>query len=200
MIRLRRPSKKEIGDQLGRSGQRLSYPEVGATANLPSLETLSVNYDVDRSQFALGTGRDLFERARSSLLEWRHFDIPWLELHGATAQASSGQVVATLTRASGLWFLNPCRVVYTEGASHPSTEAAFAYGTLSGHVECGEERFTVRFDPVTGEVTYEILAFSRPAILLSKLAYRWVRRVQRRFVASSAEALSRACRPTRRCS
>jgi uncharacterized protein (UPF0548 family) len=172
----------------------MNYPEVGATADPAALEALAVHYNVDRHHFDLGTGRDLFERARASLLAWRHFDIPWLELLGATAAPSPGQVVATLTHVAGVWFLNPCRVVYTEGLSSPSSEGAFAYGTVSGHVESGEERFAVRFDPTTAAVSYEILAFSRPAILLTKLANRWVRRLQRRFALSSAEALARACR------
>jgi uncharacterized protein (UPF0548 family) len=200
VIRLRRPSAEEIGVRLSRSDEAFSYPEVGATADLDSLPRLAVDYDVDRNQFALGTGRDLFEQARSHLLAWRHFDIPWIELHGARARVSSGQVVATLARAVAIWFLNPCRVVYTDDASDSSNEAAFAYGTLPGHVECGEERFRVYIDPINEKVTYEIVAFSRPAILLSKLGRRWVRRIQKRFVVSSAEALARACRPTRRCS
>jgi uncharacterized protein (UPF0548 family) len=198
LIRLHRPSEQEINARLLSLDQPFSYPEAGATANLASLDALAANYNIDRHQFTLGTGRDLFEEACSSLMAWCHFDIPWLELHGAKAQPSPGQVVATLTRVSGVWFLNPCRVVYTEGVSTDSTETAFAYGTLSGHAECGEERFTVRLNPTTAEVTYEILAFSRPAILLAKLANRWVRRIQRRFATSSADALARACRPTRR--
>jgi uncharacterized protein (UPF0548 family) len=84
------------------------------------------------------------------LLAWRHFEIPWLELHGAR-DVASGQVVATLTSVAGLWFLNPCRVVYLE--SPPDRHAAFfAYGTLRGHAECGEERFQVSFDAATEAV------------------------------------------------
>ena len=196
MIRLRRPSLEEVGTRLALCDRPHSYTEVGATADITSLQSIAVSYDVDRYCFPLGTGRDFFEQARSSLLTWRHFDIPWLELQGSKTPAIAGQVVATLTRASGLWFLNPCRVVYTEFPSDPSNEAAFAYGTLPGHVERGEERFTVRFNPITEEVSYEILSFSRPAVLLSKLGYPRVRRLQRRFAAESAEALSRACRPT----
>ncbi len=200
MIRLRRPSRDEIDAQLDIPDRPFSYPEVGATADLSSFESVAVAYDLDRHQFPLGQGRDLFERARSSLLAWRHFDIPWLEFQGGKTQVGSGQVVATLTHVFWLWFLNPCRVVYTEGFSDLSNEAAFAYGTLSGHVERGEERFTVHFNPTTDEVTYEILAFSRPAVPVSKLGRPWVRRLQKRFAASSADALMRACRSTRRCS
>jgi uncharacterized protein (UPF0548 family) len=196
VIRPWRPSQAGIDAQLSRSDQPFNYREVGATAGLTSFEAIAVNYDIDRHRVRLGTGRDLFERARSALLAWRHFEIPWLELQGTKTQVSLDQVVATLTRASGLWFLNPCRVVYMEGTSNPSTEAAFAYGTLSGHVERGEERFAVHFDPSTGEVSYRVLAFSRPAVLVSKLGRPWVRRLQKRFAIASADALARACRPT----
>ena len=193
MIRFRRPSKIEIEARLSLSGSPFSYPEVGATATSTTLDAIAPHYDVDRNRFRLGTGRDLYAVARKSLLAWRQFELPWLELHGAEAQPSTGQVVATLTPYLGLWFLNPCQVVYTELADDSANETAFAYGTLSGHVEAGEERFSVGFDPTTQEVVYEILAFSRPALLLSKIGYLWIRRVQKRFARSSAEALARAC-------
>ena len=191
MIRLRRPSKEEIGGYLGSPQLAFSYPEVGATADLRSTERLAAEYDVDREQFALGAGRACFEVARAALLGWRHFEIPWLELHGVTRPVEPGQVVATQTRAAGLWFVNRCRVVYAQDRSASPDVVAFAYGTLSGHVERGEERFAVHFDPNTELVSYEILAFSRPAHPISKAGYRWVRRLQRRFRASSAEALAR---------
>ena len=149
-------------------------------------------YDLDHHQFRLGTGRDLFERARAALGAWRHFEVPWIEFHGAAAPVEPGQVVATLARVAGVWFLNPCRVVYSELLPDPCNVAAFAYGTLRGHSECGEERFTVSFDPASEEVRYEIAAFSRPAIVLSKLGYPLARRIQRRFAVSSAQALARA--------
>ncbi len=125
-------------------------------------------------------------------MAWRHFEIPWLELHGATSPVMSGQAVATLVRVASFWFLNPCRVVYTELPPEASNVAAFAYGTLPGHAECGEERFSVSFHPVTQEVRYELFAFSRPAVVLSRLGYPLARRLQSRFAVCSAEALARA--------
>jgi uncharacterized protein (UPF0548 family) len=193
VIRLRRPSRDEIRAELRVAGRPFSYAEVAATADPARFAALAANYDLDRHCFPLGDGRDLFERARASLLSWDHFEIAWLELLGAGTPPCAGQTVATLTRAAGLWFLNACRVVYVEGDGGSSNEVAFAYGTLPGHVEQGEERFAVCFDPATGAVTYRITAFSRPAVLATKVAKPWVRRIQRRFAASSAEALARAC-------
>ena len=100
--------------------------------------------------------------------------------------------MASLARVCGLWFLNPCRVVWADLGDAGSTEAAFAYGTLDGHAESGEERFAIALDPATEQVRYEILAFSRPALALTRLGYPLARRVQRRFATASAEALVRA--------
>jgi uncharacterized protein (UPF0548 family) len=193
LIRLfRRPSALDVDAALGASHEH-SYPEVGASAQLgtPALHArLAPRYAVDVYEFPLGTGRAVFERAREALAEWRHFEIPWLELH-RDGPVARGQVVATLTRVAGVWFLNPCRVVYAELAPGGS-EAAFAYGTLRGHVVAGEERFRVSLDPASGAVTYQIAAFSRPAAWLTQLGRPWLRRVQRRFAAASAKALARA--------
>ena len=45
----------------------------------------------------------------------------------------------------------------------------FAYGTLPGHAETGEERFAVRYDPGSGSVYSEVVAFSRHATWWSRL-------------------------------
>src|SRR5262249_51682786 len=139
---LRRPSDREI-ERLVRSAAELSYPEVGLTAELDgasTCETLARRYDVDRHALALGTGFSLFRRASSALMCWHHFEIPWLHFHGS-GPAVSGQVVATVTAVAGVWFTNPCRVVYVDSRSD-SNSVAYAYGTLRGHAECGEERFS----------------------------------------------------------
>ena len=49
-------------------------------------------------------------------------------------------------RAIGLWWLNACRIVYVVDESGPISKFGFAYGTLPGHVESGEERFLIEWD------------------------------------------------------
>jgi uncharacterized protein (UPF0548 family) len=171
-----------------------SYPEVGASSLLgePLPERLAGRYDLDHHRVALGHGRELFERARAALFAWRHFDVPWVELQGATVPVHEGQVVATLVSIAGVWLLNPCRVVYTRQPPGTPDVAAFAYGTLPGHVEIGEERFVVSIDPATEAVHYEIEAFSRPARLWVRLGRPLARRIQRRFALASGDALRRA--------
>lgn len=192
-MRLRRPSAREI-EALFASDAPHSYPEVGRSAELSDPDArhglASAGYAVDVRSFPLGRGRALFERARTALSQWRQFEIPWLELLHAGAVVK-GQVVATLVRGSGVWLLNPCRVVYTQ--LEPGRDAAaFGYGTLRGHALRGEERFRVSIDPASEEVTYEIAAFSQPAGWLARLGYPGVRRLQERFGKASARALTRA--------
>jgi uncharacterized protein (UPF0548 family) len=189
LIRFGRPSGAEIAAILGAAPASFSYPEVGATAQL---DRVPDHYDVDRHAFVVGTGREAFARASSALAGWRHFEIPWVELHHV-GPVVSGQVVASVVGVPGCWLVNPCRVVYADFASDPDS-VAYAYGTLRGHAECGEERFRVWLDPASNEVRYELSAFSRPAIFLSRIGYPLARRVQKRFARASADALIAAIR------
>jgi uncharacterized protein (UPF0548 family) len=68
----------------------------------------------------------------------------------------------------------------------------FAYGTLREHVEIGEESFMVELHPDTGEVWYDIHAFSRPGHPLVKLGYPFGRYLQRQFARGSKESMRRA--------
>jgi uncharacterized protein (UPF0548 family) len=73
-----------------------------------------------------------------------------------------------------------------------TTRFGFAYGTLTEHAEIGEERFTVEFHPDSGEVWYDIFAFSRPGHFLVKLGYPYGRYKQRQFAVGSKDAMKRA--------
>jgi len=190
LLRLRRPTEREIAAELGRASGQPSYPEVGATRALePPPASLAATYDVAHHEYEIGRGPSVYARCREALLAWRHFEIPWLELHGAEAPVSDGQVVATLISFAGLWFSSPCKVVYVARAGD---FVEFAYGTLAGHPLQGEERFRVRVDPATQKVTYRIDAFSRPAMPIARLGAPLARRLHHRFAESSARALARA--------
>jgi uncharacterized protein (UPF0548 family) len=62
-------------------------------------------------------------------------------------------------------------------SQRPVKRHGFAYGTLPGHAESGEEWFLVEWDRTDGGVCYDILAFSRPQQILARLGYPWVRSV-----------------------
>src|ERR687894_409824 len=102
------------------------------------------------------------------------------------------EVGGSLACLLGLWWLNACRIVYVVDEEGPVTRFGFANGTLPGHAGVGEERFLIEWDRASGEVWYDILAFSRPHVFLSRLGYPYLRRVQGRFGRESTAAMVRA--------
>lgn len=185
---LRNPSPTVIRDFLAtQSTLEFSYPSVGATANTPP-----TGYVVDRTRVKLGDGENVFQGAKAALTRWEHFRLGWAEALPADTPLQAGEVVAVVARVFGLWWLNACRIVYTVDESGPVCRFGFAYGTLPGHAESGEERFLVEWDRADDGVWYEILAFSRPRHLLARLAYPLTRRTQKRFARDSAAAMQKA--------
>ena len=90
---------------------------------------------------------------------------------------------------SGLWWLNACRIIYVVDESGPINTFGFAYGTLPGHVESGEERFLIEWDRKDNSVWYDILAFSKPNHVLAWLGYPYVRLKQAQFRRHSAASM-----------
>jgi len=192
MIGLRKPSAAAIRDfLLGQAGLGLTYAAVGATATSPP-----AGYAVDRTRVRLGEGEEAFRAARAALCRWEQFRLGWAEAWPADTPVREGEVVAVLTRILGLWWLNAARVVYVVDRDGPVPAFGFAYGTLPGHAESGEERFLVEWDRAGGGVWYDILAFSRPRHWLARLGRPLARRFQERFRQDSARAMRRAVSET----
>ncbi len=119
----------------------------------------------------------------------------WVEAWPADTPIRAGETVAVLIRAFGLWWLNAARIVYVVDETAESvTRFGFAYGTLPGHVEAGEERFLVEWDRATDRVFYDIFAFSRPRHILTRIGQWQVRRMQQRFRDDSAAAMRHSVR------
>ena len=93
------------------------------------------------------------------------------------ATISVGTVIAKVARVYGIVTVNACRIV---NAIDEPNRFGFAYGTLPGHVERGEERFLVERKD-NGDVWYEILAYSRPRHWLARIGYPLARLQQARF-------------------
>ena len=183
MPQLLQPSTADIRAFLDRqSTLDLTYPAVGATAT-----TLPNGYTVDRTRVKLGAGQTAFDVARAALEHWRHFDLGWVQAFPRNAAIEPGAVVAVVARTFGVWWLNACRIVYViDDDTTPLRRSGFAYGTLPGHAESGEERFMIEWDRTDDSVWYDILAFSRPRHPLAKLGYPLTRRLQKKFARDSA--------------
>lgn len=185
MFLLSRPSAEKIDAFLQeRERDSYSYLEIGATR-----ETAPTGYNVDHNRELLGLGPDDFEKAKVAMRAWKMFDVPGLELIPNNTPIQAGRNVALLAHHLGFYSLSSCRIVYVIDEQY---RFGFAYGTLTQHVEIGEERFTIEFHPDTGEVWYDIFAFSRPGHILVKLGYPYGRYKQRQFALGSTTSMRRA--------
>jgi uncharacterized protein (UPF0548 family) len=188
MITLRRSSTETIREFLtSQSNLGFSYTAVGATASQPP-----AGYRLDHTRIKLGEGREVYTKAKAALRRWEQFRLGWLDVGSTETPIRTGEVVVVIARNFGLWWLNACRIVYVVDEPDSTSRFGFAYGTLPDHAASGEERFLVEWNRESDEVWYDILAFSRPQRLLTRLGHPYVRRVQKRFGRASAAAMMKA--------
>lgn len=188
LLYLRKPSLEVVGRFLSEQARLdFTYSAVGATAAIPP-----AGFEVDRTRVELGRGAQVFEAAKDALRRWQQFRLGWVDVWSPTTSLEAGQVVAIMGRALGVWWLNSCRVVFTVDESGSTSRFGFAYGTLPGHVESGEERFLIEWEHSSDQVFYDILAFSKPNHILTRLGYPFARQFQKRFGIDSAAAMVRA--------
>lgn len=137
-----------------------TYSEVGATSG-----ELPRGYHHTRRSAPLGHGRDLFARAGDAVMTWEMHRKAGLSVRTDNPRAVAGSEVLLGWGFGRVRLYAPCRVVQT--ITEPSA-IGFAYGTLPGHPESGEESFVVRID-ATEKVRLDIVAFSRPATWYSRI-------------------------------
>lgn len=139
----------------------VTYPEVGASlaAELPA------GYRHQSERVRLGTGRELYERSSDAVMAWQLHRRARVHPAPGTPPARVGLDVDLTARVGPLVVRAPCRVV---ALVDDRSRRGFAYGTLTGHPECGEEAFVVRIDD-HDTVWLEITAFSRPARWYARL-------------------------------
>lgn len=158
-----------------------SYPEVGHTR----LDAAVQGYNNDFNFIELGSGEAVWEAAKTAMRQWRMFPGGWAYVAPADTPIEQGRVVAMAARVLGMWWLNSCRIVYVLDEEH---RFGFAYGTLPGHAERGEELFMVE-KTADGSVRYVLKAFSWPRHWAARLAYPVARAYQRKFVRDSKAAM-----------
>ena len=156
----------------------LTYDEVGAT----SATTLPAGYHhVSGSRTVVGRS---FEEAAELLMTWEVPTRAGLRVSASAPRAALDEVVELRLGVGPVGLRIPCRVV---AVVEEPDRVGFAYGTLPGHPESGEELFLLERGPA-GEPVLTIRAFSRPGTLLSRAggpAARWFQRVMtRRYLRS----------------
>ena len=121
------------------------------------------------------------------------FDLGWIDLLWPDAPITAGTTVGVLAHLPGLQILNACRIVYVIDETTPTVSRfGFAYGTLPGHVERGEERFSIEWHHRDDSVWYDILAFSQPNHPLVRLGYPVTRYYQKRFARASLRRMAQS--------
>lgn len=159
------------------------------TQFVTQLDDTPGGFNRDLHRVCLGNGVAAFGRAKQAITEWTMFDHAMTTLYWPDRPLEEGTNVVVQFRVGPLWSLNPCRIVYTIDEAH---EFGFAYGTLRGHIERGEELFRVEYVPEDESVWYEICAVSRPNHLVTHLGYPIARFEQSRFRRLSGQAMQAA--------
>jgi uncharacterized protein (UPF0548 family) len=156
-----------------------TYAEVGATRRRP----LPAHYNHLRYRMRLPDGS--FETAGEAVVTFRMHRAIGARVRADAARAAPG-VDVTVTLGP---FTVPNRVVHVDDGPD---RIGFAYGTLPGHQESGEESFLVERD-ADGHVWFSVTAFSRPVRWPTIVAGPIAVVAQHTFARLCGRALRRIC-------
>ncbi len=166
-----------------------TYDEVGATRRIDELPP--PGYHFFRVRTRIGDGPSVLAAAGEAVLGWRMHRAMGVRMD-ATAERAAPGVRVVVGLGVGRWRIHaPCEVVWTVREPH---RFGFAYGTLPGHPECGEESFVVERE-TDGAVWLDVTAFSRAASWYLRAAGplgRALQRVYARWCAVTLRRLTRA--------
>jgi len=143
----------------------------------------------DFSRSEIGRGLQAFVAAREAFQRWEQFNLGWVQVVNPSVEIAAGEVVGVEARTLCLWSINFSRVSEVEDTP---TRLGFMYTTTALHVEEGQERFVIDFDPASESVSYFIEAVSRPRHLLARVGYPFSRAAQHRFARDSHARMRRS--------
>lgn len=137
MIVLNSRRQTFLHEQLGRSRRdEVTYTEVGGTrwSDLPA------GYRHDQSRLRLGHDEIAWRLAKDAIRQWKAHEHVGITLTPADTELHEGTTVLASRNLGPVAIVAPCRIIYV--TDEPS-RFGFAYGTLPGHPEKGEEAFHV---------------------------------------------------------
>ncbi|MDH2388005.1 DUF1990 domain-containing protein [Streptomyces sp. HNM0663] len=177
MSRARRPGRDRRTPgrdaRTDRDARVLGYAEVGATRHEP----LPSGYRHLRHTEPIGRGRPCFEAAGAAVTTWGMHRGSGARVDSDAVRAEPGVRLEVSAGLGPLRLGAPCEVVWT---AYGPDRTGFAYGTLTGHPERGEESFVVDLRE-DGTVWFTVTAFSRPAAWYTRLAGPLVPVLQRKY-------------------
>ena len=177
---LRRTTLQQLADA------PFTYAEVGGTR----VGALPAGYDHVERSHVVGSGRAEFDRAAAAVFRWTAQRGAGLRVRADGPASTPGTVVLMTAGLRRLGLDIPCRVVWVVDEED---RRGFAYGTLPGHPESGEESFVVSLQP-DGQVVYTLRAFSRLATRAARLGAPVSHRVQTLALDRYVTAIERAAR------
>jgi uncharacterized protein (UPF0548 family) len=155
-----------------RSGDAFTHGEVEGTRRTDLLPRPPRGYRPIERRRRIGHGDAAFRAAGDATLRWDIQRRSGIRVTAPDRELAANDVVIMRI---GLWPRDvPCRVAYVV---EEQDVRGFAYGTLRGHPERGEEAFLVERDP-DGSVWLRVRAFSRPASWILWLGYPAIRIMQ----------------------
>jgi len=161
-----------------------TYEDVGATREdrcPPGFHRLHV-------RARIGEGEAVFRRASEALMTWEMHR----ELGGVTITSDAAKAAPGVDVTVGIGPIKaPCRVVWT---AEEYRRTAWAYGTLPGHPESGEEAFEITRTG-DGTVWLTITAFSRAAKWYARAGGPATRGLQHAYAQQCGKVLRRLCAP-----
>ena len=182
-------SRRPDGDHLAALRNRardapLSFAPVGASlgTDLPS------GWFRDAHEDEVGHGPAAFTAACGALRAWRAHAGAGIVLATPLPAIAVGEVAAMALPVGPVWATGACRIVAI--VDEPAA-FGFAYGTVAGHPERGEESFVVRLHS-DGTVTFTVRAISRPGHALVWLAVPVARAMQHRAARGFADGIRAA--------
>ncbi|PJJ72011.1 uncharacterized protein (UPF0548 family) [Diaminobutyricimonas aerilata] len=154
-----------------------TYAEVGATDTRDRAPFPPAGFRALEREAVVGRGRGAFERSASAVRHWEVQRRSGMRVdRDGEGEVRAGESVTLRIPFGPFRVSAPARVVYV--VDEPRT-AGFAYGTLAGHPEIGEEAFMVHWD-ADDRVVFRVRAFWRasgqwrlvlPAVRLAQLVY-----------------------------
>ena len=163
-VHVGRPDEAVLAKRLRQAAQaEVTYDHIRST--------MDDGPNVRSESLVVGQGQHAFDQARAALRAWAPQRAIGAHVVPGGAVIEEGTTLLVVLVAGPFAVVAPNRVVAV--VDEPG-RYAYAYGTLPGHPERGEESFTVALDS-DGVVTATIRVQDRPVALLARLARPAVR-------------------------
>lgn len=180
--------------------QSVTYEAVGGTRDADFRDRVPAGFRPIMHRVRIGDGAERWKHATTRVLSWgvqRYAGYEIIRTDAPDAAAvpfgpdglpviMPGDSVVLKIPLGLIRLAAPARVIYVIDEPH---RKGFAYGTLAGHPERGEEAFIVE-QAADGSVWFELRAFSRPANLFWWLGIPIGRLVEAHYTRRYLESLA----------